>query len=134
MRGFEKKLKGLSLRDECFTLSVVLICIRNYLLNDKKGKVQYFNDNSFIFIYLDKVKYFEMIDGVICKTSEFDIEDFIYIICDKSRAIIDRISEELGYLTEIDDTEGTADAIRIDMYKSILEHNLNKLEMEYKKE
>lgn len=56
------------------------------------------------------------------------------IICDKSRAIIDRISEELGYLTEIDDTEGTADAIRIDMYKSILEHNLNKLEIEYKKE
>lgn len=134
MKGFEKKLKDLSLRDECFILSVILICLRNYLLTDKKGKVQHFDDNSFIFIYLDKVKYFEMIDDVICKTAEFDIEDFIYMICDKSRVIIDRISEELGYLEEIDDTEGTADAIRIDMYKSILEHNLNKLEMEYEKE
>lgn len=38
MKGFEKKLKGLSLRDECFILSVILICIRNYLLNDKKRK------------------------------------------------------------------------------------------------
>lgn len=134
MRSFEKKLKSLSLHDECFILSVILIGFRNYLLTGKERKINFLNDDSFIFIYLNKVKYFEIIYGHYTKISEFNIEDFIYIICNKSKAIIDRISEELGYLDEIDDVEGTADAICIDMYKSILEHNLNKLEMEYGKE
>lgn len=134
MRDFEKKLKSLSLHDECFILSVILIDLRNYLLTGKGRKVNFLNDDSFIFIYLNKVKYFEIIYGHYTKISEFDIEDFIHIICNKSKAIINRISEELGYLDEIEDVEGTADAIRIDIYKSILEHNLNRLEMEYRKE
>lgn len=134
MRSFEKKLKSLSLHDECFILSVILIGLRNYLLTGKGRKINFLNDDSFIFIYLNKIKYFEIIHGHYTKISEFNIEDFIYMICNKSKAIIDRISEELGYLDEIDDVEGTADAIRIDMYKSILEHNLNKLEIEYEKE
>ena len=133
MRGFEKKLKSLSLHDECFILSVILIGLRNYLLTGKERKINFLNDDSFIFIYLNKIKYFEIIHGHYTKISEFNIEDFIYMICNKSKAIINRISEELGYLDEIDDAEGTADAIRIDMYKSILEHNLNRLEMEYGK-
>lgn len=134
MRGFEKKLKGLSLHDECFILSAILIGLRNYLLTNEGRKVKFLNDDSFIFIYSNKVKYFEMINGHYVKTAEFDIGDFIYIICNKSKAIIDRIYEELGYLSEIDDVKGMTDAVRIDVYKSMLEYNLSKLEMEYGKE
>ena len=131
MIDFVERLEKLSLYDKCFFLDDILTCFTEYLLSDKAGAAEFSDDDSFITIFPDKVKYFKEIDDGLFKSKEYDIEFFMSIIYDKSRAIIKDLDEELARLDKSDDVMSKIDTICVKTCKKSLKSSLGEFETAY---
>lgn len=131
MRDFVERLEKLSLYDKCFFLDDILTCFTEYLLSDKAGAVEFSDDDSFITIFPDKVRYFKEIDDGLFKSKEFDLEFFMSIIYDKSRVTMEGLDEELVCLEKADDVMSKIDIICIKTCKKSLKSSLGEFERAY---
>ena len=132
MISLKDKLKSLSLVDKSIFLSEALTCCTEYLLSEKREVIE-FEDSGFVSILTDGVKYFELREDELFDSETFDIEDFMSMIYDMSKAEVIDLDVKIARLEKIGSIESRVDVIITDLWKSSLQSSLSKFEIVYGK-
>lgn len=132
MTSLKDELKGFSLIDKSVFLSETLICLTEYLLDEKREIVQ-FQDESFVTFFDYEAVYFKIREDGLFEKESIDIEDFMSMIYDMSRAELVRLAEEIAQLEKIDGIDSKIEIIITDLWKSTLKSSLSKFEIAYER-
>ena len=132
MISLKDKLESLSLVDKSIFLSEALTCCTEYLLSEKREVIE-FEDSDFVSILTDGVKYFELREDGLFDSEVFDIEDFMSMIYEMSKAELYSLDEELVRLEKIGSVESKIDSIITDLWKATLKSSLSEFEIAYGK-
>ena len=130
MISLKEKIDDLTLIERSSFFTETLDCLTEYLLFEKREVIE-FEESDIITILIDEVKYFALREDGLFDSVIFDIEDFMCMIYDMSKAAISDLDEELARLDKIDHVMSKIDVIFTSMCKSSLELSLREFETAY---